>query len=114
MCLNQLWWQHTHPLRQRDVRVMIGAEQGKEDEWLIACVLDIVAHVARNVSDVTRLVVERAGLAAGGEDAHAHLAGEIILQLDGGRLRMTLAYRARLDSYSLCRATRVRANIWRC
>src|SRR5438105_8593722 len=97
MCLNQLWWQHTHPLRQRDVRVMIGAEQGKEDEWLIACVLDIVAHVARNVSDVTRLVVERAGLTAGGEDAHAPLAGEIVLPFVGVRVPMKLADRARFD-----------------
>src|SRR5207237_9450799 len=67
------------------------------DELLIVAVVDRLAHVARNVSDVTRLVVERAGLTAGGEDAHAPLAGEIVLPFVGVRVPMKLADRARFD-----------------
>src|SRR5947208_14463224 len=76
---------------------MIGAEQGEEHKWPVAGVLDVVAHVARSVADVTCLVVERAGLTARGEDGHAPLAGEIVLPFVGVRVPVKLADRARFD-----------------
>src|SRR5580692_9722443 len=76
---------------------MIGAEQGEEDKWLLAGVLDVVAHVARNVADVTRLVVEGARLTARGEDRHAALAREVVLPLVGVRVPVKLADSARFN-----------------
>src|SRR6266567_1906889 len=76
---------------------MIGTEQGEEHKWPLAGVLDVVAHVARSVADVTCLVVERAGLTAGGEDGYAPLAGEIVLPFVGVRVPVKLADRARFD-----------------
>lgn len=57
-----------HPLEERKVSELVGAEDFEHLDGLVANVLDKVAHVAGDNADVAGDVVESAGGALGGED----------------------------------------------
>jgi hypothetical protein len=76
---------------------MVGAEHLQERERLVSRVLHVVAHGEGDVADVAGLVVERAGLAGGGEHGHPSLARQVVLPFVGVRVPVQLAQASRLD-----------------
>lgn len=72
---HQLLRRLTEPLEQREVLELVGAEDLEDfDVFVVAEVLDEVAHVAGHDANVAGLVVEGAGGALGGEDGDARAA----------------------------------------
>ena len=73
MCLNQLWWQHTHPLRQRDVGEVITPENFQKSQRRLADILDVMAHGKWHGADVACLEVESACVVLRGKHGHPRL-----------------------------------------
>lgn len=86
-----------HPLEERKVSELIGAENLKHLNGLVANVLDEMAHVAGHDADVASDVVESAGCALGGEDGDTGASADEEGPLVGVGVPVHLADRTGLD-----------------
>lgn len=86
-----------HPLEERKVSELIGAENLEHLDGLVANVLDEMAHVAGHDADVAGNVVESAGSALGGEDGDTGASADEEGPLVGVGVPVHLADRAGLD-----------------
>src|SRR3954447_24733168 len=73
MRINELWRGRCHPSVQRNINEVAALECFKKAKWTGSCILEIVTHCGRNVTDVARRKIERAGLPLASEYAHARL-----------------------------------------
>lgn len=87
----------THPLEEGEVTELVGAEDLKHLNGLVANVLDKVAHVAGDDADVTGDVVKGTGGTLGGEDGDTGAAADEEGPLVGVGVPVHLADRAGLD-----------------
>jgi hypothetical protein len=85
------------PLVERDVLERAGGEHLQENDIGVASVLDIMAGVGGNITNVIWVEVNGPGIVDREEDSHAALAGDPELPLGGVRMPVELAHTAGLD-----------------
>lgn len=59
---DNLWWSKSHPLADADIGEMVGLQDLDEHHVVATDVFDVVRHGFRNVSAVTGMVIEGAGI----------------------------------------------------
>src|ERR1700730_7392151 len=102
MRADQLRRSERQPLIERYVSVVVALEDFQEAQHRVAGILDVVPHGKGHVTDIVGLKVEGAGLARGGEHAHAGLPFDVILPLVRIRVPVQLAHRAGRDLDQRC------------
>lgn len=86
-----------HPLEQREVTELVRLEDFEHFNWLVTDVLDKMAHVARDDTNIARDIVESAGGTLRGEDGDTATSLEEERPLVGVRVPVHLANGAGLD-----------------
>lgn len=90
-------WRLAQPLEEREITELICLENFEHLNWLIANVLDKMAHIARDDSHITRRVVKGPRSALGRKNSDARLSTDEKVPLVSIWVPVHLAQRTRLD-----------------